>query len=119
MKRLIPLLLLVLAAPGFAPSQSAVAALRSSAQAHALGVSINGPTTVQSGHPTTWEAVVTGGTPPYQYAWMHTVGGDGMPDGATWEGSFDQSGILHVGVQDARGATGQATVYVMVAPCCP
>ncbi|WP_420126058.1 hypothetical protein [Longimicrobium sp.] len=115
MKRLIPLLFLLLAAPGFAPP-TPVEAATASAQAHALGVVLMGPTTVRSTDWNSWETVVYGGTPPYQYSWFHTLSGSGTADGAVWEGSFYENGILVVGVRDALGATGQATVYVTVSP---
>jgi hypothetical protein len=88
MKRLACLLFLVLIAAGASvpPQAPAAPALQVKATPVQVGGSIFGPQN-PSGW-ATWEAAVSGGTPPYQYAWMWTIEGDGYAEGEYWHGSF-------------------------------
>ncbi|HEX6037456.1 hypothetical protein [Longimicrobium sp.] len=125
MKRLIPALFVVLAAGGYGAATAAPAApappAESVAPAQALSVFIGGLRRINSSAWCTWEANVSGGTPPYSYSWS-SVGGGGSAFGETWYGNFPVSGSVSVVVTDALGATGSATANVASiynGPLCP
>jgi len=79
-------------------------------------VSISGPTMVQPGATCTWQAVATGGTPPYSYSWWGQV----QPNSGTGEyftGSKDpaqpgSSFTLSVMVIDGNNQTATANLTI-------
>jgi hypothetical protein len=124
MKRLMPLLLLALAAAGYGaatPPAAAFAETVSVSPASSLTVIIGGPRRIGSQYWCTWEANVSGGTAPYSYSWS-TVNGGGTGYDELWGGHFSLSGTLTVQVTDALGATGSSTINVTSVwngPACP
>jgi len=80
-----------------------------------LSAWIAGPNQVQKGAICTWTANVSGGTPPYRYAWVWA----GAPAGSSASVSFKVaiSGVLRVTVTDVspQPQTTQATLSVQVA----
>lgn len=117
MKRLIAILFLALASTGYgapAPAPGASALQVGTAPAPPISVSILGPQS-PSGE-ATWEAVVWGGTPPYEYVWMWT-NSEGYAEGEFLHANFYSPGIVHVGVRDALGVRSYA--YMNVNPTSP
>ena len=124
MKRLMPVLLLALAAAGYGaatPPTAAFAETVSVAPASSLTIFISGLRRIGSSVWCTWEANVSGGTAPYSYSWS-TVNGGGTGYDELWGGHFPTSGTLTVQVTDALGATGSSTINVTSlysGPACP
>lgn len=81
-----------------------------------LNVSISGPTQIQPEATCTWEAVVSGGTPPYSYSWS----GEVQPTGGTdqwYTGGKDPAQLsdwfrLRVDVSDAGTGSGWHEITV-------
>jgi subtilisin family serine protease len=70
-------------------------------------VYISGPTEIEPGATCTWQAVVSGGTPPYSYSWTNDglyVGNDEYYTGSKDPGNIGSSFPLAVTVSDAAGA---------------
>ncbi len=80
--------------------------------AAALQASIGGPSTLSAGASGTWSANVSGGTPPYTYAWTSTNGGSGS--GATFSRTFAASGSVSLTVHDAASGVAHPTKAVSV-----
>lgn len=80
----------------------------------ALNVTISGPTSGDIFTLCYWDAIVSGGTPPYTYKWTGGIG-NGRTD--TWvSGSITYDTYLMVTVHDSHGAAGQAYLQVYNAP---
>ena len=79
-----------------------------------LTVAIQGPTSIRPSEVCYWYAHVTGGTPPFTYAWSQSSG-SGTASGGSYEGSSSfASFTLTVTVTDAAGATASDTHSVGV-----
>lgn len=68
-------------------------------------VVINGPTQVKPNELCSWNANVTGGTPPFSYVWSQSAGSGTNNGDGSYEGSSGNSFTLSVTVTDALGAS--------------
>jgi hypothetical protein len=94
---------LALAACDAAPTAARAAEAGPAFNATPLTVSILGPTTVPYNTPCTWIADVSGGTPPYEYAWIsrYTRSYSSYPDFTVVMNSNPD--FVRVTVRDAAG----------------
>ncbi len=93
------------------PTQAPAQGVRSTT---ALSVSIFGPTQVQPGVDCLWEALPSGGTPPYSYMWMPSTGGSSGDVTSSVFGYAFENGphFLRVQVTDATSTSVQTTISV-------
>lgn len=78
-------------------------------------VSITGPTTINlPGQLGTWQAVVAGGTPPYQYQWSGAFSGTAQ----SVSGRLYSDDTLYLDVWDAAGAHVALSYYIQVGQGC-
>jgi hypothetical protein len=86
-----------------------------------MAATITGPRTIPEYTPSTWNAVMAYGVPPYSYEWtvdaVYAGGASSLTAGDTWAGGYAYTIGLRVTDARARVATSWFSVYATPAGC--